>query len=41
MKLLELGAISNDNNEKSEIFETGMTLLSAGLVEDLGGIYNF
>lgn len=38
---MELGAISNEHNEQSEIFEAGMTLLSAGLVEDLGNCYDF
>lgn len=41
MKLLELGALNNDANGKSEDFSIGMTLLSVGLVENLEHLYNF
>ncbi len=41
LKLLQLGALKNDANNRSEDFAIGITILSVGLVEILEHLYDF
>lgn len=41
MDKLNLGAIDNDENENSEMFSIGLTVIAAGILENPSPAYNF
>jgi serine/threonine protein kinase len=38
---LKRGGLQNDSNEHSEVFAVGATILSAGILGDFSGVYNY